>query len=394
LATDLAILRKHNPSVVQISSPPTSQEIQSIHYFAERVRSKQADIRAASLPDSEVQDRINYLNNVISGLSNRKATLQTYTELTVLNARDLCPNDSNKTKPGICGCGNLETDTDNDGTLDCKDECPNDPNKVRSESCGCGNPETDTDNDGTPDCIDKCPNDANKTHPGICDCGNPDTDTDNDGTLDCKDECPNDPNKVKPGICGCGNPETDMDNDGTLDCKDECPNDPNKVKPGNAGCGNPEPLQVQENKPGSLSVPGFVKKSKQNRSSENIPGFVKKTGKTNAQAPASINKSPAKMIDNSVQKIVVGKDGVLRINGRRCKPVNQINPSAADRKFYAECDNAQKKIDGIEIKKNDVLRINGRRCWPRNYITPSVADRKFYGECDKLQKKIDAAKSN
>jgi len=94
-------------------------------------------------------------------------------------------------------------------------------------------------------------------------------------------------------------------------------------------------------------------------------------------------------------KVKLGNNNeVLRINGRRCKPRNYINPSAADRKFYAECDKAQKKIDGVEIKKDDVLRINGRRCWPRNYINPSVADRKFYRECDKLQKKIDASKSN
>ena len=142
------------------------------------------------------------------------------------------------------------------------------------------------------------------------------------------------------------------------------------------------------------SVPLFVKKIKPNNSSEKVPGFVKKIGKINTKAPAITSKNPTKKIDNSVQKIVVGKDGVLRINGRRCKPENYINPSAEDRKFYAECDKAQKKIDGVKIKKDDVLRINGRRCWPRNYITPSVADRKFYGECDKLQKKIDAAKSN
>ena len=46
--------------------------------------------------------------------------------LTVFNedALDLCPNDPNKLRPGQCGCGVADTDTDSDGTLDCNDGCP------------------------------------------------------------------------------------------------------------------------------------------------------------------------------------------------------------------------------------------------------------------------------
>jgi len=40
---------------------------------------------------------------------------------------DACPNDPNKTAPGICGCGTPDTDTDGDGTADCNDQCPDDP---------------------------------------------------------------------------------------------------------------------------------------------------------------------------------------------------------------------------------------------------------------------------
>ena len=40
-------------------------------------------------------------------------------------------------------------DTDRDGTADCIDECDNDINKTVPGQCGCGNPETDTDNDNT-----------------------------------------------------------------------------------------------------------------------------------------------------------------------------------------------------------------------------------------------------
>ena len=115
------------------------------------------------------------------------------------------------------------------------DECPNDPNKTTPGVCGCGVADTDTDGDGTPDCNDDCPTDPNKTTPGVCGCGVADTDTDGDGTLDCNDQCPGDPNKVAPGVCGCGVADTDTDGDGTLDCNDDCPTDANKTTPGVCG---------------------------------------------------------------------------------------------------------------------------------------------------------------
>jgi LmbE family N-acetylglucosaminyl deacetylase len=171
----------------------------------------------------------------------------------VLN--DDCPNDPNKTEPGVCGCGAPDLDTDGDGTLDCNDSCPNDPNKTGPDICGCGIADTDsdgneipdcndncdnfidTDEDGTPDCNDNCPNDPYKTNPGICGCGVSEIDTDSDGTLDCNDNCPNDPSKSQPDVCGCGVPDVDTDGDGTLDCNDNCPNDPNKTGPDICGCG-------------------------------------------------------------------------------------------------------------------------------------------------------------
>ena len=90
---------------------------------------------------------------------------------------DGCPDDPNKTDPGICGCGVPDTDSDGDGTPDCNDECPQDPNKVETGVCGCGVPDTDSDGDGTPDCIDVCPND-------------PDNDADGDGVCGDVDNCP------------------------------------------------------------------------------------------------------------------------------------------------------------------------------------------------------------
>ena len=88
---------------------------------------------------------------------------------------DLCPDDPDKTEPGLCGCGVADTDTDLDGTPDCVDGCPDDPAKTSSGACGCGVPEDDADLDGTPDCVDGCPGDPLKTDPGDCGCGSPDT---------------------------------------------------------------------------------------------------------------------------------------------------------------------------------------------------------------------------
>lgn len=110
------------------------------------------------------------------------------------------------------------------------DRCPNDPNKTDPGVCGCGQLDTDSDNDGIPDCNDGCPGDPNKTEPSICGCGIADTDSDVDGTPDCNDGCPDDPNKIMPGICGCAVPETDSDGDGTPNCIDNCFNtDPGEI---------------------------------------------------------------------------------------------------------------------------------------------------------------------
>jgi hypothetical protein len=210
----------------------------------------------------------------------------------VFTHEDRCPNDKEKSEPGICGCEVSDVDSDEDGELDCVEACPDDPEKIDPGECGCGNPDIDSDGDGALDCQDECQEDPQKTAPGECGCGVPDADEDGDGIPNCKeefclegekdeigdpcdhdedkdgfldyvdkcpyvkgpafngcpdndgdgtpdpdDDCPYDPKKVKPGDCGCGNLETDSDGDGTPNCIDECPADPDKTAPGDCGCG-------------------------------------------------------------------------------------------------------------------------------------------------------------
>lgn len=51
---------------------------------------------------------------------------------------DKCPEDPDKTEPGICGCGvSDEADGDHDGVVDCIDQCPDNPNKSEQGICGC-----------------------------------------------------------------------------------------------------------------------------------------------------------------------------------------------------------------------------------------------------------------
>ena len=119
---------------------------------------------------------------------------------------DNCPDDYN---PGQENCNGdaegdacegdwAEQDDDGDGECNGTDGCPDDPNKTDPGVCGCGIPDTDTDGDGAEDCIDPCPYDPLKFIPGTglgqapgqCGCGNPDTDSDGDGCADCRDCCP------------------------------------------------------------------------------------------------------------------------------------------------------------------------------------------------------------
>jgi hypothetical protein len=71
---------------------------------------------------------------------------------------DRCPNDPNKTQPGICGCGVPDSDADSDDTPDCNDNCPNIYNPGQEDSnannigdaCECeGDSEPDGDVDGS-----------------------------------------------------------------------------------------------------------------------------------------------------------------------------------------------------------------------------------------------------
>lgn len=148
-------------------------------------------------------------------------------EDTVATIVDNCPDDFNQN----------QADADSDGVGDACDTCPNDPDKSEPGVCGCGVSDADPDSDGVPSCNDACPTDPNKVDPGICGCDVADTDTDSDGVLVCNDGCPEDPEKSGPGTCGCGIPDTDSDNDSTLDCNDLCPNDAQKTEPLQCGCG-------------------------------------------------------------------------------------------------------------------------------------------------------------
>ena len=172
-----------------------------------------------------------------------------------ISAVDACPDDPDKVLAGACGCGIPDVDENNNTLPDCleeglvvlpekdyqdlqneiaalKDLCPDDPNKTLPGICGCGVADDINPDTGLAACLDPnldlCPDDPNKTLPGFCGCGVADDDIDQDGVPACYDECDTDPKKVVAGVCGCGIVEdtADSDYDGVINCFDACPYDP------------------------------------------------------------------------------------------------------------------------------------------------------------------------
>jgi len=76
---------------------------------------------------------------------------------------DPCQGDDDADGDGVQDCadqcpGVPDDDNDCTGIPDClEDLCPDDPDKTDPGVCGCGIPDTDSDGDGIADCIDVCP---------------------------------------------------------------------------------------------------------------------------------------------------------------------------------------------------------------------------------------------
>jgi hypothetical protein len=167
---------------------------------------------------------------------------------------DECPNNPEKTEPGVCGCSVPDIDSDGDGILDCKDNCylepnedqldsdgdgigdecdncPNHPNATQadSDSNGVGNvcepALIDPDGDGVETLLDNCPNIANEDQ----------LDSDSDGIGDACDNCPMAANIDQADEDGdgvgdvCAGPiyNPDIDGDEIPNSEDNCPNTPN-----------------------------------------------------------------------------------------------------------------------------------------------------------------------
>ncbi len=52
----------------------------------------------------------------------------------VVDGEDGCPDDADKTEPGVCDCGTPDDDTDTDGVADCDDNCPDDANADQADA--------------------------------------------------------------------------------------------------------------------------------------------------------------------------------------------------------------------------------------------------------------------
>jgi len=74
---------------------------------------------------------------------------------------DNCPDDANKSEPGLCGCGSDDdsADGDSDGVIDCMDNCPAIANADQA----------DTDANGTGDACE--PDGLSALSTSTCGCG-------------------------------------------------------------------------------------------------------------------------------------------------------------------------------------------------------------------------------
>jgi hypothetical protein len=93
----------------------------------------------------------------------------------VLNAGDNCPDDPNKTEPGICGCGVADIDADQDGSYECEGDCNESDDTVypgaqeicdgKDNDCDGTLPADEADSDG--DSVRICEGDCDDTDPDI-----------------------------------------------------------------------------------------------------------------------------------------------------------------------------------------------------------------------------------
>jgi hypothetical protein len=138
--------------------------------------------------------------------------MATFSQEVTLSLLDLCPLDSQKISPGVCGCGTVDRDSNNNKIVDCMEISVVTPPVATAVS----NPNVSRSSDS-------CPDDPSKTTPGECGCGVPDLDINGNLIKDCLeskplDMCPYDPNKIAPGVCGCYQPDSDDNRNGVTDC--------------------------------------------------------------------------------------------------------------------------------------------------------------------------------
>ena len=91
----------------------------------------------------------------------------------VCDGDDGCPDDMDKTEPGMCGCGTPDTDSDGDSVADCIDMCDGGDDRVDDDGDGlrdypfdpgCTSPEDQTERTlgSLPQCADGVDNDEDE----------------------------------------------------------------------------------------------------------------------------------------------------------------------------------------------------------------------------------------
>ncbi len=293
---------------------------------------------------------------------------------------DECPEDPLKTSKGFCGCGQPETDSDQDGTPDCVDLCLNDPFKITPGKCGCGKAETDSDADGVPDCLDNClsiKNADQKDTDGdgvgdVCDncitVRNPDRkDSDGDGLGDACDNCLSVKNSDQKDTDNDGTGDacdSDADNDGISNSLDNCPlvSNPDQKDTDHDGMGDACDSDADgDGIANTLDNCPLVRNPKVCRSvSQYLPPVCEqpdldKDGIGDACDPDRDNDGVPNEVDNSPDHYNPGQED---------SDNDGIGDASSADLFIAGWEITQ----GIQDRRNSVPLVRGKPTWARIYV--------------------------